>query len=202
MPLLVVDSRRKLRSDARRNRQRVLEAAEAAFASEGVAVPVDEIARRAKVGAGTVYRHFPTKESIFLAVAVAHIERMVVRATALAKSKDPGTAFFKFLDSWIEEGMARRDVIDALTAQGFDVKSAVQVVGEDLYTQVETLMVRAQRAGAVREDVGILELRALLIAISLAIRNGTDPQVVRKLVRILGDGLSASPKPSHGRLQP
>jgi len=196
----VVDSNRSLRSDARRNRQRVLEAAEAAFASEGVSVPVDEIARRAKVGAGTVYRHFPTKESIFLAVVVAHIERMVVRARALAKSKDPGTAFFTFLDSWIEEGMARRDVIDALTAQGFDVNSAVQVVGEDLYTQVETLMVRAQRAGAVRKDVGILELRALLIAISLAIRNGTDPQVVRKLVRILGDGLSASRKPSQARV--
>ncbi|MFD6451097.1 helix-turn-helix domain-containing protein, partial [Nocardia sp. NPDC060220] len=63
----MTDEPRPLRADARRNRERVLAAAQEAFAAEGISVPLDDIARRAGVGAGTVYRHFPTKEALFTA---------------------------------------------------------------------------------------------------------------------------------------
>ena len=85
---------RRLRADARRNRQRVLDAATAAFATEGVAVPVDEIARRAGVGAGTVYRHFPTKEALVEAIVLSRVEWLIGEARVLAGTDDPGTAFF------------------------------------------------------------------------------------------------------------
>lgn len=71
---------RPLRADARRNRERVLAAAQEAFAAEGISVPLDEIARRAGVGAGTVYRHFPTKEALFAAAIVDRVDRMTGRA--------------------------------------------------------------------------------------------------------------------------
>src|SRR6266545_3604820 len=76
------------RADAVRNRQRVLEAAKEAFAAEGLAVPLDEIARRAGVGAGTVYRHFPTKEALFEAVILDRVRKLVDYAESLADA-DP-----------------------------------------------------------------------------------------------------------------
>ena len=78
---------RPLRADARRNRAKVLEAAEEVFASEGLAVPIDEVARRAGVGVGTVYRHFPTKEALFEAIVVARLEALVERAEELGTSR-------------------------------------------------------------------------------------------------------------------
>ena len=86
---------RPLRADARRNRARVLDVAREVFAAEGLTVPIDEIARRAGLGIGTVYRHFPTKEALFEAIVLDRIERL----TALAESApgaDPGEAFFDF----------------------------------------------------------------------------------------------------------
>src|SRR3984885_11076494 len=84
---------RPLRADARRNRERVLEAARAAFGAEGSDVSLDEIARRAGVGAGTVYRHFATKEALFEAVVFDRIAELVEEARTLSKDPDPGRAF-------------------------------------------------------------------------------------------------------------
>src|ERR1700722_14720405 len=83
---------RPLRADARRNRDRVLEAARAAFGAEGSGVSLDEIARRAGVGAGTVYRHFATKEALFEEVVFDRIEQLVEEARVLSDEPDPGLA--------------------------------------------------------------------------------------------------------------
>src|SRR2546430_12455978 len=88
---------RPLRADAARNRARVLEVAYDAFAAEGLAVPIDEIARRAGVGAGTVYRHFPAKEDLFRAVMIDRMERIVAEGRKLHQSGEPGEALFEFL---------------------------------------------------------------------------------------------------------
>jgi AcrR family transcriptional regulator len=182
-------SPRTLRADARRNRQRVLDAAESAFASDGISVPIDEIARRAGVGAGTVYRHFPTKELLFHAIVHSRLERMTAQARSLGGAQDPGAAFFGFLVTLVEEGMAKRDLVDALAAEGFDVRHATTAVGQEFREAVAELMVRAQRARVVRDDVGIVDLMALLRGISLAVRDAGATDLPRRLVRIMSDGL-------------
>ena len=87
---------RPLRADARRNREQVLRAAREAFAESGYGVPLDEIAARAGVGPGTVYRHFPAKEALFQAVVTARIEDLLGDARARADGDDPGGAFSAF----------------------------------------------------------------------------------------------------------
>src|ERR1700733_15507536 len=94
---------RPLRADAQRNRLRVLEAAEAVFASEGISVPVDVIAEKAGVGVGTLYRHFPTKEKLFEAILIQRLEELVTDARARLGAEDPGSAFFGFLEHLVEE---------------------------------------------------------------------------------------------------
>src|SRR5260370_4133101 len=89
---LSTETPRAMRADARRNRARVLEVAQAVFATEGLAVPIDEIARRAGVGAGTVYRHFPTKEALFEAIVISRVERLTEEGGSLASAEDPGPA--------------------------------------------------------------------------------------------------------------
>ena len=89
---------RPLRADARRNRARVLEVAQQVFAEEGLAVPIDEIARRAGVGVGTVYRHFPTKDALFEAIIVERLCAVGEAARELARRPGAGRAFFGFFD--------------------------------------------------------------------------------------------------------
>lgn len=179
-----------LRADARRNRERVLEAAREAFATDGLAVPLDEIARRAGVGAGTVYRHFPTKEALFEAVILGRLLMLVDEARSLSDAEDPGDAFFGFLSRMVEEGVAKKDLVDALAGAGIDVEIAGSPVARNLRGTVAELLARAQRAGAVREDIGATDVMALLIGASLAIRHHTgDAGVADRVVAVLRDGL-------------
>ena len=99
---------RALRADAERNRQRVLQVAQELFATEGLAVPIDGIARRAGLGVGTLYRHFPTKEALFEAIVVGRMEQLVEAARAGARAHDRGGAFFGFLTRMVEEGRRRK----------------------------------------------------------------------------------------------
>src|SRR6266567_8116635 len=109
---------RPLRADAARNREKVLRAAREAFAESGYGVPLDEIAARAGVGPGTVYRHFPAKEAQFEAVVTARVEDLVADARARAGAADPGAAFFGYLARIAEESAAKRDLPDAISVAG------------------------------------------------------------------------------------
>lgn len=184
------DGPRELRSDARRNRERVLEAAQEAFATEGLAVVLDEIARRAGVGAGTVYRHFPTKEALFEAVVFGRLRRLVDEARTLSDAEDPGEAFFGFASRMVEEAVAKKDLVDALAGAGIDVDVASSPVARDLRSAVAELLARAQLAGAVRGDVGAADVMALLLGTSLAIRHRIeDAGASDRIVAVVCDGL-------------
>src|SRR5580692_3923974 len=116
---------RPLRADAVRNRARVLEVAYETFAAEGLAVPIDEIARRAGVGAGTVYRHFPTKEDLFAAVVESRLQHIITAGRALLDNPGPGEALFAFLRSMVLDfGATDQGLVDALGGLGIDVESA------------------------------------------------------------------------------
>src|ERR1700724_1543375 len=119
----MADKPRPLRADAAPNRARVLEVAYEMFAAEGLAVPIDEIARRAGVGAGTVYRHFPTKEDLFRAVIADRLSQIVDAGRALLTSGNAGEALFTFLRSMVLQfGSTDRGLADALAGLGIDIK--------------------------------------------------------------------------------
>src|ERR1700752_4813418 len=121
----MAEAARPLRADAARNRARVLEVAYDTFAAEGLGVPIDEIARRAGVGAGTVYRHFPTKEDLFLAVVAGRIQHIIDDGRALLESTDPGDALFSFM-RWmvLHWGAGDRGLVDAFAGYGIDIETA------------------------------------------------------------------------------
>src|ERR1700755_2866757 len=112
---------RPLRADGARNRARVLETAYETFAAEGLSVPIDEIARRAGVGAGTVYRHFPTKESLFGAVVQDRLQQMVASRRHLLASSEPGEALSTFIKAMVTEGAADMSLAQAMAGYGIDV---------------------------------------------------------------------------------
>lgn len=145
---------RPLRADARRNRDKVLRAAREAFAASGYDVPLDEIAARAGVGPGTVYRHFPSKEALFEAVVADLMRDLVDDARERQAAGDPGEAFFGFFLRIAEEGAAKRDMPDAIEKPG-------PLAGE-LYSAFGALLRRAQEAGAVRADVTAPDVIVLL----------------------------------------
>lgn len=145
---------RRLRADARRNREKVLDAARDAFAASGYDVPLDEIAARAGVGPGTVYRHFPSKEALFEAVIASRVRNLAADARRLAGTESPGDAFFGFLSRIGEEAAAKRDMPDA-----FDVPGPLR---EEVLAALDTLLRRAQASGTVRADVTTPDLMILL----------------------------------------
>ncbi|ESZ99941.1 hypothetical protein CcI156_21635 [Frankia sp. CcI156] len=181
-----------MRADARRNRARVLKAAQEAFASVGLQVGLDEIARRAGVGAGTVYRHFPTKEALFDAVILDRAQRLVDRAEELADAPEPGAAFFAFISGMHRESAAKRDLIDAVAGIGVDITASLTDVNRGLWAAVEVLMRRAQQAGTVRTDVDITLLKVLLRAVFIANDGvGGGPKEADGVMAVICDGLRA-----------
>lgn len=180
------------RADAVRNRARVLEAARAAFAADGLAVPLDEIARRAGVGAGTVYRHFPTKEALFEAVIGDQMAGLAEDAEArLAGAGDPGEQFFEFFASVVDDGTRKADLADALTSAGVGLQQETLEAAGRLQSGLAALLERAQRAGAVRTDVDTADLHALAVgALAAERKRASGPGGERgKLARIICEGL-------------
>jgi AcrR family transcriptional regulator len=150
-----------LRADARRNRERVLIAAREAFAAEGPGVSLDDIARRAGVGPGTVHRHFPTKDALFTAVIIDRLSELASEARDLAGAAEPGTAFFTFLDQLAEA--ARNNVaLQTAFTDSNELHLSLADTGAALEAALTTLLTQAQRAGAVRTDIDVRDLHAVM----------------------------------------
>ncbi|TDD39930.1 TetR/AcrR family transcriptional regulator [Actinomadura sp. KC06] len=177
-------SGRPLRADAVRNRAKVLAAAEEVFAVRGTSASTEEVARKAGVGIGTVFRHFPTKESLLEAVLVALLERLAAEAEGLRTADDAGAAFFGFFTRVVARAAAEQAVTEALAEAGArtgaDARAAAGRAGPDLEAALGALLERAQEAGAVRADVGAAEVMALLAGMSYAAaRAGAHEDVLR-----------------------
>jgi AcrR family transcriptional regulator len=180
---------RALRADAQRNRDKVLRAARDAFAASGYGVPLDEIAARAGVGPGTVYRHFPSKENLFEAVIAARVADLTDDARHRASDADPGGAFFGFLGRFREEAAAKRDLPDAIAITG--------PLLHDLHAALDVLLRRAQQAGAVRTDITTPDLltllKGLLRSISDLSTGAADQDLTDRLFAVITDGLRTRP---------
>jgi AcrR family transcriptional regulator len=180
------------RADAVRNLAKILEAAEEVFAAEGLAVPIDEVARRAGVGIGTVYRHFPTKEALFEAIVVARLESLVDRAEELSTATDAGAALFAFVDDLVTLAVEKKDIHDELARAGVTSEQLGAPVKERLTARVEVLLQRAQAAGAVRQDVTIVDITTLLMGTCMAAGQQGRPECTARLVAVICDGLRSA----------
>lgn len=184
-------SDRELRADARRNRERVLRAAQQLFATHGLDVALDEIARQAGVGPGTVHRHFPAKEALYLAVAIDQIKQLVAEAEVLAASDDPA-ALFEMLSRMMANGAENVAVKSALVAAEFDLRTAAPEVASDLTRHIADLLDRAHVADAVRSDLTVDEVMALVAGAFAAIRHAgaeTSRKRSAHIAQIILDGL-------------
>jgi AcrR family transcriptional regulator len=186
--------RRPMRADAVRNRRRILEAAEEVFAAQGVSAPIDLVAERAGVGVGTLYRHFPTKEALFEAIVLTRLEDLVAATKSSGDNLDSSEAFFSFLRDFAHKLSNKHDLIDALGAEGIDIKSRCSAMAEDLEAGVDRMLRRAEDAGAVRDGISTQEVLGLLVGVCQAAeRSKLDGGSRERMVDIVCDGLRPGP---------
>ena len=182
---------RPLRADAARNRARVLDVAYETFAAEGLSVPIDEIARRAGVGAGTVYRHFPTKEALFAAVIEDRMRHLVDDGYALLKSEGPGEALFAYLRSIVLQwGATDRGLVDALAGLGIDIPSVAPDAEDAFLAVLADLLRAAQDAGTARQDIGVREVKSILVGCQAM--EAYNSALADRVTDVVVDGLRAA----------
>jgi AcrR family transcriptional regulator len=177
------------RADARRNRALLLDAAEAVFAAKGTGAATEEVARAAGLGIGTLFRHFPTKEELLAAVLAARLHRLADEARALAASEDPGAAFIDYFRRVVTASGTKLAIADALAEAGVDSSTVTKEAGAALGAALAGLLTRAQRAGAIRSDIGLPELIALLAGTSRAARHAATAEVRDRAITVVVDGL-------------
>ncbi len=170
-----------LRADARRNHELVLDAAEQAFGALGPDASIDEIARLAGVGHGTVFRRFPTKDDLMYAVIERHVAQMHALAKEALRSPDPGAAFFEFIRG-IGELVMSSPGLHACVVHCGEKPGAAEL--DELGRKI---VARAQRAGAVRKDVAPGDVQLLVRS---ALTNAPDGQW-RLYLDVVLDGLRA-----------
>ena len=182
---------RSRRVDAVANRERILDVAEDVFGRGGAAASTEEVARRAGVGIATVFRHFPTKAALLEAVLVRRFDRLRDEAAALAEASDIGAAFFGLFRHLVADAPAKLAIGDALVATSASEDAEVVRASNGLRRAVGELLRRAQAAGAVRDDVELPEVYALLIAMSRAqAAAGFDDEVLDRALAVVFDGLA------------
>lgn len=196
-PTAAVHSRghgaRPMRADALRNRERIVAAAIEAFAQEGLDVGVAEIARRAEVGPGTLFRNFPTKEDLILAVFEERVKEAIAVAQASLDMEDAGAAFERF--HFELAGLQMRDVgfFHAIRQRMFE-HPVMRERKDQILKLVAQILERAQSAGAVRMDVTLDDLKFMMMSLTQAdIPAGEmPPDIHARHLRILLDGLKPS----------
>jgi AcrR family transcriptional regulator len=180
------------RADARRNYEKVLAAAREAFAEGGESTALEEIARRAGVGIGTLYRHFPNRQALLEGLYLEEVEEVCRSAEQLGDA-DPWEA----LNEWLERFIAYIGTKRALAAELLNYldpdASLFQTSRASLYAAGEPLLERAQQAGEVRPDVTIADVIQMVVGIAKL--PAGNPSQVEHILRIALDGLRYTPRP-------
>ena len=185
---------RPLRSDARRNRERVLAAAREVFAERGLGAAVEDVARRAGVGVATVCRNFPTKQALVDAVISEVLGPLERAATEAARDPDPGRGFEQFVITLADFQASNRALAEEMAS---DARLSNDRLKRELRTALATLVGRAQAVGAVRADIGPADLAMLFLGLAhaAALVGDVDPELHRRFVHIALDGLR-TPEPT------
>jgi AcrR family transcriptional regulator len=180
-----------LRADARRNREKVLAAARAVFAEQGVGAQMDDVARRADVGVGTVYRHFPTKEALLNALSDEVFAVVAVYVRTLLTLDDPWEAFTRAMWFGAEKTAGDRAFTEILAAtRKFPPRSCPGK--EDLVITTTELMERCKAVGAMRQDAMVEDVGLLMCGVgSAAAMEHPVPDAWRRHLAVVLDGLRA-----------
>jgi AcrR family transcriptional regulator len=183
---------RRQRADAARNVDLLVAAARALFDERGVDVPLDEIARRAGVGNATLYRNFPSRGDLLVAVYSQEVDALRERGAALLGTSDPGEALFAWLDLFVAHVATWRPLALAAISHQPDERRGPLAEGwhATMGATTAALLTPAQDAGAARRELTALDLQALTNATALA---STDPAHAGRLMRILRGGIETRP---------
>jgi AcrR family transcriptional regulator len=183
-----------MRADARRNRQRVLDAAKDCFAREGTCAQIDEIAAAAGVGVGTVYRHFETKDALVRALAEEHFAEKAQIAERALEIEDPWEAFCFFMREGAEHQATNR-ALAALTADRPELMGEAAVAADrerGFFSTVQALIARAQEAGSLRPEFELEDIPSVMCAVG-GLQSGSGRYAGwRRVLEFALDGLRAS----------
>jgi AcrR family transcriptional regulator len=186
---------RPMRADAQRNYRLLVSAAIAAFAEHGADdASLEEIARRAGVGIGTLYRHFPTRQALLEAVYRDQVEVLSARADELLESAPPGEALMTWLRALVDFGSTKRSLTSALVATLGKDSEVVSACGAMMRESAAALLGRAQEAGEVRADASATDLLRLVHAISMVVdRPPVEDGQADRMIGLIADGLRYQP---------
>ena len=185
---------RPLRRDAARNRELILTTAAEVFAEQGLDAGYDEIARRAGIGVGTVYRRFPERAELVQALFESRIEEMVAIGQEAVAMPDAWEGLTWFFERSVEKQVADRGLKEVMV-QTLNESGQMTVGRERIGPIVESLMQRAQADGMLRQDVGVTDLGMQLMLIG-SLSTPDQPELWRRYLALLFDGLRARPDTS------
>ncbi len=193
---------RTLRADAERNRRRLLDAAEALFSERGLDVGVAEIAERAGVGRGTLFRNFPSKEDLIAAIVIERMNDATEYGRTLLDAPVAGEALFGFLEEIVGRQQLDRCLFDAV-ADTFLANEEIRAAHAEIVGVLDELLTRAREAGVVRSDVGAMDVLMLLkgvceVASAFA---SSEPGIVTRQLDLVRAAISANAakQPLRGR---
>ena len=180
---------RKPRADAERNRVRLLETAKAAFAEKGSAASLDEIARIAGVGAGTLYRHFPTRDALVAAVYRNETEQLVVAASRLAETHPPVTALREWLLLFVDYIATKHEMYELLNSIVGGTSDLYSASTAQMKQAIAKLIDRAVASGDIRLDIDPLDLLRALAGVANVSAGPDGKQAAKRMVDILVAGV-------------
>ncbi|KAB8197516.1 TetR family transcriptional regulator [Nonomuraea phyllanthi] len=170
------------RADAQRNRDRLLAAAAQVFAERGTDAPLDDIARRAGVGNATLYRHFPTRTDLLVAVYADEVAHLCASGQALLAAEPPGEALHAWLRLFMDHITGKRDLAQGLTGD----ESGTELVARwhaSMLATASALLDAARRSGAVRAGLDVRDLLTLVKGIALAATDRDQAERLLSLIR-------------------
>ena len=180
---------RKPRADSLRNREQLLEAAKAAFNAVGADVPLEEIAQRAGLGIGTLYRHFPTRDALMAAVYRREVEQLSASAGSLLAERPAGEALKAWLHLLVDYMATKRVIAPALRASSGEGSAAYAQGGPAITEAMNRLSHAAIASGDIRGDLGPEDLYRMVVALSYGFDQPDWEPSARRLIDILMAGL-------------
>ena len=191
-PAPMEEEPRRLRADAERNRRRLIEAATEMFCERGLEIGVGEIAQQAGVGRGTLFRNFPTKDHLIAAVVVDRMSDSIARGRAALEASDPGQGLFELIDQSVGRAATDRALFDAI-GDTWLTNDEIRAAHTELMEVLDALVTRAQASGALRADIGAVDVLMMIKGVCEAMRSfqHVDPDVGMRQLDLLWSAIAA-----------